>query len=135
MHSRKFHRLADAYVFNRLDAGVGRLPSEIDVSATIYLYYAALLIYGLDTLSVGDEAMHTAHCHHAMIALDDHYSETLQFPERSIPRSRGLALIHTARADQSGRRVEVLCGLFGDSLVQHLAAFLYDGDDRRPSKP
>jgi hypothetical protein len=58
--SRTFYRLADAYVFDKLDAGVDRLPSDIDVSEAISLCQAALLMYGLDTLLVSDEAVQCA---------------------------------------------------------------------------
>jgi hypothetical protein len=54
-NSRKFYGLADAYVFDKLDAGVDRLPSDIDVAEAISLCQAALLMYGLNTLLVGDE--------------------------------------------------------------------------------
>jgi hypothetical protein len=61
VQARTFYKLADAYVFKKLDIRVGDGLGDTALTDLIELCQAALLMYALDTLPTGDMAMqHTA---------------------------------------------------------------------------
>jgi hypothetical protein len=56
-NARSFYRIADAYIFSYLNTALDRWPFSIVVPEAIQICQAALLMYGLDTLQLSDEAM------------------------------------------------------------------------------
>jgi hypothetical protein len=64
IHAREFFAIADSYVFSQLNTFLDQSPSPaetcIGISTALQLCQAALLMYGLDTLLVNNEAVQFA---------------------------------------------------------------------------